>query len=69
MGDMADFTISSLVDRNGNPSAKDTAFCSSKKRVNTISNITCKRCKQKGLYWDTVDGRYKLHDRGNVHTC
>lgn len=69
MGDMADFTISGLVDRNGNVGTKDTVFWSNKRRVNTVSNITCKRCKQKGLYWDTVNGKYRLHDRGNVHTC
>ncbi len=69
MGDMADFSIGSLIDRDGNPSKGDRAFWSKKKRVNTISNITCKYCKKTGLYWDTVDGKYRLHDKGSVHTC
>lgn len=70
MSDMADFARDCFVSRTGNPNKGDPAFFGGKRKyVNTISNITCKHCKKTGLYWNTVNGQYRLHDRGTVHTC
>lgn len=54
MGDMADL----IIEQNWEPDDSDTH-----------QPVTCKYCGQKYLYWDVIEGKWRLFEGDEPHTC
>jgi len=74
MGDWADWHNDNALrplEPEDEPNPEDDEIVDSLRKMKAAStqDKTCKYCNKKGLYWGKHDGKFRLFDGINVHSC